>query len=178
MKYGKNIWRKKLKLLREIRHGVWSGEKIHAKTKAVTYSRSKKDHEVSQMKHRHSLDKLCRRVSVRVVSVSVSVLHYDYDVLYPKINDEGKKIIGYCDSDSCGDNVERRSKMGNMFKIFNSPFSRSSKKQTVVALSTCEVEYISPCNIGVGEQIELLVENKYAINVARDPIAHGRSKQI
>jgi hypothetical protein len=61
-------------------------------------------------------------------------------------------------------------------------------------LLTCEVEYISTCNaacqglwlqsllletkIGVEEQIQLLVDNKSAINLARNPIARGRSKHI
>ena len=62
------------------------------------------------------------------------------------------------------------------------------------SIVTCEVEHISACNaaceglwlqslllimkIGVEEQIELLVDNKSAINLARNPIAHGRSKHI
>lgn len=70
----------------------------------------------------------------------------DYDVLYPKTNDEGKKIIGCCDSDWCGDKVEKRSKMGYMFRIFNSPICWSYKKQTIIELSTYEDEYILACN--------------------------------
>ncbi|MCI63109.1 RNA-dependent DNA polymerase, partial [Trifolium medium] len=35
--------------------------------------------------------------------------------------------------------------MGYVFKLFDSPVSWSSKKQTVVALSICEAEYISAC---------------------------------
>jgi hypothetical protein len=69
----------------------------------------------------------------------------DHGVLFPKPKEHIDKLIGYCDSDWCGDQVERRSTMGYMFKLFDSPISWSSKKQSVVALSTCEAEYISSC---------------------------------
>jgi glutathionylspermidine synthase len=84
--------------------------------------------------------------------------------------------------------------MGYVFKLFDSPISWSSKKQTVVALSTCEAEYISACHaacqgvwlqsllmeikVNRNEDFELLIDNKSAINLAKNPIAHGRSKHI
>ncbi|KAK2438086.1 putative mitochondrial protein [Trifolium repens] len=72
----------------------------------------------------------------------------DYGVLYTKAEEDQKRLIGYCDSDWSGDKVERKSTMGYVFTLFNCPISWSSKKQTVVALSTCEAEYISACNAG------------------------------
>jgi hypothetical protein len=118
----------------------------------------------------------------------------DYGVLYPNTDKDQKKLVGYCDSDWSGDKVERRSTMGYVFTLFNCPISWSSKKQNVVALSTCEAEYISACNatcqglwlqsllqemkIDIAEEIELRVDNKSAINLAKNPIAHGRSKHI
>jgi hypothetical protein len=79
--------------------------------------------------------------------------------------------------------------MGYVFKLFDSPISWSSKKQTVVALSTCEAEYISACHaacqgvwlqsllmekkVNKNEDFELLIDN-----LAKNPIAHGRSKHI
>jgi hypothetical protein len=118
----------------------------------------------------------------------------DYGVLYSKTDKDQRKLVGYCDSDWSGDKVERRSTMGYVFTLFNCPISWSSKKQTVVALSTCEAEYISACNaacqgiwlqsllqemkIDVEHEVELMVDNKSAINLAKNPIAHGRSKHI
>jgi hypothetical protein len=118
----------------------------------------------------------------------------DYGVLYTKAEEDQKRLVGYCDSDWSGDKVERKSTMGYVFTLFNCPISWSSKKQTVVALSTCEAEYISACNaacqgiwlqsllqemkIDVDHEVELMVDNKSAINLARNPIAHGRSKHI
>jgi hypothetical protein len=64
----------------------------------------------------------------------------------------------------------------------------------VVALSTCEAEYISACHaacqgvwlqslllemhLNKNEEFELMIDNKSAISLAKNPVAHGRSKQI
>ncbi|GAU37763.1 hypothetical protein TSUD_102800 [Trifolium subterraneum] len=116
----------------------------------------------------------------------------DYGILFPKPTGHKGNLIGFCDSDWCGDQVERKSTMGYVFKLFDSPISWSSKKQTVVALSTCEAEYISACYVtcqGVWllsllkemkmyqqDEFELMVDNNSAISLAKNPIAHGRSK--
>ncbi|PNX85400.1 putative copia-type protein [Trifolium pratense] len=69
----------------------------------------------------------------------------DHGILFPKLIDHEGKLTGFCDYDRCGDQVERTSTMGYVFKLFDSPISWSSKNQTMVALSTCEAEYISTC---------------------------------
>ncbi|XP_019451824.1 PREDICTED: uncharacterized protein LOC109353922 [Lupinus angustifolius] len=70
-----------------------------------------------------------------------------YGVLFPiqKQNCESG-FVGYSDSDWCGDKEDKRSTLGYLFTIFGAPISWSSRKQDVVALSTCEAEYISACN--------------------------------
>ena len=84
--------------------------------------------------------------------------------------------------------------MGQVFLLSGSPISWSSKKQTVVALSTCEDEYIAACaaayqalwlsslleelKVFTGETVDLLVDNKSAIYLAKKPVSHGRSKHI
>ncbi|MCI58339.1 copia-type polyprotein, partial [Trifolium medium] len=67
----------------------------------------------------------------------------DYGILYPISTGHEDKLIGFCDSDWSGDTLERKSTMGYVFKLFDAPISWSSKKQSVVTLSTCEAEYIS-----------------------------------
>ncbi|GAU38671.1 hypothetical protein TSUD_292530 [Trifolium subterraneum] len=67
----------------------------------------------------------------------------DYGILFPKPTGHKGNLIGFCDFEWCGDQVERKSTMWYVFKLFDSPISWSSKKQTVVALYTCEAEYIS-----------------------------------
>ena len=68
----------------------------------------------------------------------------DLGILYPysQKNIEGE-VFGYSDSDWCGDKDDRKSTTGYVFKFGTSPISWCSKKQSVVALSTCEAEYIA-----------------------------------
>ncbi|KHN46010.1 Retrovirus-related Pol polyprotein from transposon TNT 1-94, partial [Glycine soja] len=70
----------------------------------------------------------------------------------------------------------------------------SSKKQTIVALSTCEAKYIAACvaacqalwlsslleelEVFTGEAVDLLEDNKSTIDLAKNPVSHGRSKHI
>lgn len=118
----------------------------------------------------------------------------DYGILFPK-EDQGEiELIGFSDADWCGDRVDRRSTTGYMFKLSNAPISWCSKKQPVVALSSCEAEYIATSyaacqanwldslmkeiHIEMPEPVQLFVDNKSAINLAKNPVSHGRSKHI
>jgi hypothetical protein len=81
-----------------------------------------------------------------------------------------------------------------MFFINNAPVSWCSKKEQVVALSSCEAEYIAASMCGTqaiwlktlieevtGESSEVVtikVDNISAISLAKNPISHGRSKHI
>ena len=53
------------------------------------------------------------------------------------------EIVGYSDSDWGGDSDERKSNSGNCFMIGKTICLWSSKKQSIVALSTCEAEYVA-----------------------------------
>ncbi|CAL0302421.1 unnamed protein product [Lupinus luteus] len=103
------------------------------------------------------------------------------------------ELIGFSDADWCGDKSDRKSTTGYLFKLGGAPISWCSKKQDVVALSSCESEYIaaSMCarqaawmstlmeELGLKEEGDgflLMVDNKSAINLALNPVAHGRSK--
>ena len=119
-----------------------------------------------------------------------------YGILFPHHTkgDDSLHLVAYSDSDWCGDLVDRRSTMGQVFLLSGSPISWSSKKQTVVALSTCEAKYIAACvaacqalwlsslleelKVFTGEAVDLLVDNKSAIDLAKNPVSHGRSKHI
>ncbi|XP_028236682.1 uncharacterized protein LOC114416002 [Glycine soja] len=119
----------------------------------------------------------------------------DLGILYPysQKNIEGE-VFGYSDSDWCGDKDDRKSIAGYVFKFGTSPISWCSKKQSVVALSTCEAEYIAAAmaacqalwlealmeelNLRNCSPMRLLMDNKSAIDLAKHPVAHGRSKHI
>ena len=53
------------------------------------------------------------------------------------------EIVGYSDNDWGGDSDERKSTSDNCFMIEKTVCLWSSKKQSIVALSTCEAEYVA-----------------------------------
>ncbi|KAL6311032.1 hypothetical protein AAG906_015921 [Vitis piasezkii] len=55
------------------------------------------------------------------------------------------ELIGYSDSDLAGDTDDRKSTSGLIFFLGSNPISWCSQKQKVVALSSCEAEYIAAC---------------------------------
>ncbi|XP_050908054.1 secreted RxLR effector protein 161-like [Lathyrus oleraceus] len=67
----------------------------------------------------------------------------DYGILFPSV-DEGKecKLVGYTDSSWYGDVEYRKLTVGYLFMLGGVSFAWSSRKEPVVALSSCEAEYI------------------------------------
>lgn len=53
------------------------------------------------------------------------------------------KLVGYTDSDWGGDKETRRSTSGYVFTLAGAPVSWSSRRQSTVALSSTEAEYIA-----------------------------------
>jgi len=105
-----------------------------------------------------------------------------------------QKIVGYSDLDWSGDKDDMKSTAAYVFMIGNVAFSWSSKKESVVALSSCEAEYIgvsmAACQaqrinmlliemqLTENEKIEIRVDSKSTNYLAKNPDAHGRSKHI
>lgn len=58
-------------------------------------------------------------------------------------NSDKYKLVGYSDSDWCGDIDDRKSTSGYVFFMGNTAFTWVSKKQPIVTLSTCEAEYVA-----------------------------------
>ncbi|XP_047149354.1 secreted RxLR effector protein 161-like [Vigna umbellata] len=68
----------------------------------------------------------------------------DYGLHFPRKVDSTCDILkAWCDADWSGDQVNRKSTFGYLFKLMGASISWCSKKQNVVALSSCEAEYIS-----------------------------------
>ena len=65
----------------------------------------------------------------------------DYGLFYSK--DGSDECVDYSDSDWAGDLDDRKSTSGYLFQISGAAISWRSKKQTCVALSTAEAEYIA-----------------------------------
>lgn len=114
----------------------------------------------------------------------------NYKLTYTK--DANDKIIGYCDADWAGCTDTRHSTSGYVFIMQGGPISWSSKKQTCVALSSCEAEYISLSHatqealwwdlfqkeIDGETGIKMLVDNQSAICLASEQFYHPRTKHI
>ena len=109
---------------------------------------------------------------------------------------ETTDCTGFSDADWAGDVDDRKSTSGYIFSVGGAPVSWKSRKQSCVALSTAEAEYIS-LTIAAQEAIwsnRLLSElqlqkeplepaiiyedNQSAISMAKNPQFHGRSKHI
>jgi hypothetical protein len=104
------------------------------------------------------------------------------------------KLLGYSDADNAGDVDDRKSTTGLFFFLGQAPVSWQSQKQRPVALSTCESEYIAAATAAcqatwlsrlLGELLNeepqapmLLIDNKSAISLCKNPVLHERSKHI
>lgn len=78
----------------------------------------------------------------------VKILRYikgtlKHEILFPSRESEDDEMICYSDSDWCEDRVDIRSTTGYRLMYLSAPSSWCSKKQSVVAFSTCEAKYIS-----------------------------------
>ena len=104
------------------------------------------------------------------------------------------RLVGYSDSDLGGDVDSRKSTSGTLFFLGSSPITWQSQKQKIVALSSCESEYVAAptaaCQgvwlsrllaefrLEEAERVVLKVDNKSAISLAKNPVFHERSKHI
>nr|KYP76820.1 Copia protein [Cajanus cajan] len=119
----------------------------------------------------------------------------DFGILFPKGKGEiEEKLVAYSDSDWCGDKSDRKSTARYIFFYGGAPISWSSSKEPVVALSSCEAEYIAASEAACQavwldalmkelqvehlNKVKLLVDNKSAIDLAKHTTVHGRSKHI
>lgn len=117
----------------------------------------------------------------------------DFGLVYSHDSDN-EVLIGYSDSDLAGNVEDRKSTGGMVFYLNKSLITWTSQKQKCVALSSCEAEFmaataaacqavwlrkllaqITEYDIG---PVTLFIDNKSAIDLAKNPVFHGRSKHI
>jgi hypothetical protein len=114
-----------------------------------------------------------------------------FGIWYPK--GSTFDLIGYSDSDYAGCKVDRKSTSGTCQFLGRSLVSWSSKKQTSVALSTVEAEYVAAGQCCVQllwirqtlrdfgynmSKVPLLCDNESAICLADNPVEHNCTKHI
>ena len=112
-------------------------------------------------------------------------------VWYPKAS--GIEISIYTDSDHAGDYVDRKSTSGVCTFVGECLTQWSCQKQTALAISTTEAEYVaagracqqalwmkqmfSDYNIHL-QDVLVLCDNKGAIDLSKNPVHHSRTKHI
>lgn len=103
-------------------------------------------------------------------------------------------LSGYSDSDLAGHVDDRKSTGGMAFYLNESLVTWVSQKQRCVALSSCEAEFMAATAAACqaiwlrnllgqvtgnnGGPVVLHIDNKSAIDLAKNPVFHGRSKHI
>ncbi|KAJ0960490.1 hypothetical protein J5N97_001649 [Dioscorea zingiberensis] len=118
----------------------------------------------------------------------------NFGCYYEKMGNLEPKLVGYSDSDLAGDVDDRRSTTGTVFFLGSSLITWLSQKQKIVALSSCEAEYIAATTAtcqGIWlarliadlvkkepEKFELRIDNTSAISLCKNPVHHERSKHI
>ncbi|GKC23450.1 ribonuclease H-like domain, reverse transcriptase, RNA-dependent DNA polymerase [Tanacetum coccineum] len=119
----------------------------------------------------------------------------NYGIIYK--HNGGNKIYGYSgdrSTESTLKNIWKRNYRQNISYFGESPISWSNQKQATVALSSCESEFIATTAAATQalwlkrllsrlthsdeEKITILVDNKSAIALMKNPVFHGRSKHI
>lgn len=133
--------------------------------------------------HLNAIKRICRYIK--------GTLHYG--LTYTK--GRGNYILsGFSDSDLAGSLEDRKSTSGMAFYLDESLISWVSQKQRCVALSSCEAEFMAATTAacqGIWLQrvlsqitetdsgpIVLYIDNRSAIDLAKNPVFHGRSKHI
>ena len=141
--------------------------------------------------------KFCAKPSKQHWTAVKRIFHYlkgtqHYGLLYKKGNSDN--CSGFSDADWGGDLDDRKSTSGYVFQIGETAISWRNKKQTCVALSTAEAEYVALSSTAqeslwlqqlladlTKEPTKSMViyeDNQLAIIMAKDPQFHGRSKHI
>ena len=107
---------------------------------------------------------------------------------------DGSTLFGYADANWASDINDRKSMSSYVFKMAGAAVSWSSKKQTSVALSSTEAEYIAGAHaakeaiwlrqlllelgLEMSSPTTLHIDNQSAITIARNPEFHKHTKHI
>jgi hypothetical protein len=115
----------------------------------------------------------------------------DFKLTYGQV--KGSKLVGYSDADWAGDKQDRKSTSGYLYFLSGGPVTWRSKKQTTVALSSTEAEYIGlseaakeamwlmqlASDLGINfPSIKVFEDNQGSIFLADHPVSHQRTKHI
>jgi hypothetical protein len=144
------------------------------------------------------VSRFMERPTVEHLNAVKRILRYvagtiDYGCCYKRGARE-MKLLGYSDADMGGDIDTRKSTTGVLFFLGSCAVTWQSQKQKVVALSSCEAEYIAGTTAACqgiwlaqllaeldGERrapFLLKMDSQSAIALSKNPVFHDRSKHI
>ncbi|XP_049410511.1 secreted RxLR effector protein 161-like [Solanum stenotomum] len=116
----------------------------------------------------------------------------DFEIFYRK----GEKLylVGFTDGDYEGDKDDRKSTSGYVFMLRAMVVSWSSKKQTIVTLSSTKAEFVAATacvcqaiwlrrileelQFKIGRANIVCCDNTSPIRLSKNPVSHGRRKHI
>lgn len=115
-----------------------------------------------------------------------------FGLMYKKV--DNFLLEGFTDADWAGDSTERRSTSGYCFSMSSTAVSWCSKKQSTIALSRTEAEYMAATMAAqeciwlkclmrdilskVDYAVPIYCDNESAIKLASNPVFHRRTKHI
>ena len=104
------------------------------------------------------------------------------------------EVVGFSDSSHNVDEDDGKSTTGHVFYLDDSPITWRSQKQEIVALSSCEAEFMAVTEAAkkaiwlqellgevvrkACEKVKIMVDNKSVIALTKNPVFHGRRKHI
>jgi transposase InsO family protein len=136
------------------------------------------------------------RAVKRVLRYLRGTMHYGLTYRGPTSPNEPPSLTlrGYCDSDWAEDSIDRRSITGYAFLLSGAPISWASRKQSTVAHSSTEAEYmavsdaakeavwwrsfLSSLGFNQSNATTILSDNQGSIKLSKNPENHRRTKHI
>ena len=92
------------------------------------------------------LSRFMENPSVEHLKIAKHIIRYvrgtlNYGLMYKR--SKVFELIGYSNSDYARDHIDRKSTSGSVFFLGGNLITWSSQKQKIIALSSCEAEYIA-----------------------------------
>ncbi|KAG7558630.1 Reverse transcriptase RNA-dependent DNA polymerase [Arabidopsis thaliana x Arabidopsis arenosa] len=116
--------------------------------------------------------------------IGIEVIQYERGIMLKQESDSSHNI----------DEDDGKSTTGHIFYLNDCPITWCSQKQNIVALSSCEAEFMAATEAakqavwlqellgevigGLSKRVLILLDNKSAIALTKNPVFHGRSKHI